>query len=112
MPDRRRVRSGSPFEDRYGFCRALRDGDRVLVAGTAPVFPDGSCPPDVTAQARRCFDIYVAGVLGVVPFLLRVKADTAEPLIFIAILALLFAVRLADYLNRRAQQRAMPTRAA
>ena len=30
-----RVRSGSPYEPTYGFCRARRVGDRVEVAGTA-----------------------------------------------------------------------------
>ncbi len=54
---RRRVSSGSPFEPTIGFSRALRVGDRVLVSGTAPVFPDGSCPDDVALQARRCFAI-------------------------------------------------------
>jgi methionine sulfoxide reductase heme-binding subunit len=37
---------------------------------------------------------YVAGVLGVVHFILRVKADLDEPLVFAAVLALFFAVRL------------------
>jgi enamine deaminase RidA (YjgF/YER057c/UK114 family) len=32
-------------------------GDRVLVSGTAPVWPDGSCDPDPAAQARRCVEI-------------------------------------------------------
>ncbi len=32
-------------------------GDRVLVSGTGPVWPDGSCPDDPGAQARRCFEI-------------------------------------------------------
>ena len=36
-----RIQSGSPYEDRYGFSRALRTGDRVLVAGTAPIPPAG-----------------------------------------------------------------------
>jgi enamine deaminase RidA (YjgF/YER057c/UK114 family) len=53
----RRVSSGSPFEDRIGFSRAVRVGDRVLVSGTAPVWPDGSCDPDPAAQARRCLEI-------------------------------------------------------
>ena len=57
MTTRSRVSSGSPFETTIGFSRAVRAGDRVLVSGTAPVFPDGSCPADVTAQARRCFAI-------------------------------------------------------
>jgi enamine deaminase RidA (YjgF/YER057c/UK114 family) len=54
---RQRVSSGSPYEPTIGFSRAVRVGDRVLVAGTAPVWPDGSCPDDAYAQARRCFDI-------------------------------------------------------
>jgi hypothetical protein len=35
MQDRRLVSSGSPFEPTIGFSRALRVGDRVLVADTA-----------------------------------------------------------------------------
>ena len=35
------VRSGSPFEERYGFCRAIRLGDRIEVAGTAPIPAQG-----------------------------------------------------------------------
>jgi enamine deaminase RidA (YjgF/YER057c/UK114 family) len=57
------VSSGSPWEPAVGFSRAVRVGDRVLVAGTAPVWPDGSCDPDPEAQARRCLEI-VAGALG------------------------------------------------
>ena len=52
-PARRRVASGSPYEEAIGFSRAVRVGDRVLVSGTAPVWPDGSCDPDPAAQARR-----------------------------------------------------------
>jgi enamine deaminase RidA (YjgF/YER057c/UK114 family) len=55
--DRVRISSGSPFEPTVGFSRALRVGDRVLVAGTAPIWPDGSCDPDPEGQARRCFEI-------------------------------------------------------
>jgi enamine deaminase RidA (YjgF/YER057c/UK114 family) len=54
---RKRVSSGSPFEATIGFSRAVRVGDRVLVSGTAPVWPDGSCPDDAETQARRCFEI-------------------------------------------------------
>jgi enamine deaminase RidA (YjgF/YER057c/UK114 family) len=57
VPGRQRVPSSSPFEPSIGFSRAVRVGDRVLVSGTAPVFPDGSCPDDVALQARRCFAI-------------------------------------------------------
>lgn len=60
----RRVSSGSPFEDTIGFSRAVRAGDRVLVSGTGPVWPDGSVDPDATAQARRCFDIVIEALAG------------------------------------------------
>jgi enamine deaminase RidA (YjgF/YER057c/UK114 family) len=55
--DRQRTSSISRFEERFGFSRAVRVGDRVLVSGTAPIWPDGSCNPDPGAQARRCFEI-------------------------------------------------------
>jgi enamine deaminase RidA (YjgF/YER057c/UK114 family) len=54
---RRRIASGSPFEGRIGFSRAIREGDRVLVSGTAPVWPDGSCDRDPEVQAARCIEI-------------------------------------------------------
>jgi hypothetical protein len=56
-PVRHRVSSGSPFEPRIGFSRALRAGRRVLVSGTGPVMPDGSCPETTLDQARRCWEI-------------------------------------------------------
>ena len=55
--ERQRVSSGSPYEPVIGFSRALRVGDRVLVAGTAPVWPDGEVDPDPAAQMRRCIEI-------------------------------------------------------
>lgn len=55
--ERQHIASGSPFESRIGFSRALRVGDRVLVSGTAPVWPDGSCDSDPGVQARRCLEI-------------------------------------------------------
>jgi len=51
------VTAGSPFEASIGFSRAIRVGDRVLVAGTAPIWPDGHCPADVREQTLRCFAI-------------------------------------------------------
>ncbi len=56
------ISSGSPFERTIGFSRAVRIGDRILVAGTAPIWPDGSCPPGVDAQARRCLEIIEAAL--------------------------------------------------
>jgi enamine deaminase RidA (YjgF/YER057c/UK114 family) len=62
MLDRKRVSSGSPYEEPIGFSRALRAGDRVLVSGTAPVWPDGSCDPDPETQADRCLEIIIAAL--------------------------------------------------
>jgi enamine deaminase RidA (YjgF/YER057c/UK114 family) len=39
-------------------------GDRVIVSGTAPVWPDGSCDPDVTAQAERCVELIANTLAG------------------------------------------------
>jgi len=57
MKTRRNISSGSPYEARIGFSRAVRIDDRVLVAGTAPVWPDGRVDPDPYIQARRCLEI-------------------------------------------------------
>jgi enamine deaminase RidA (YjgF/YER057c/UK114 family) len=62
MSSRKNISSGSPFESTIGFSRAVRIGDRVLVSGTAPVWPDGSCNPDPALQARRCLEIIVAAL--------------------------------------------------
>lgn len=62
MTGRKRVSSGSPYEGTIGFSRAVRAGDRVFVSGTAPIWPDGSCPQDAGLQARRCFEIVGAAL--------------------------------------------------
>ena len=59
---RQLVSSGSPWEPVIGFSRAVRIGDRVLVAGTAPIWPDGSVDPDPGLQARRCLEIILAAL--------------------------------------------------
>lgn len=71
MTDRQRTFSGSPFEGTIGFCRAIRIGDRVLVSGTAPIWPDGSCPGDAEVQAARCLEIIVSA-------LERLRASAAD----------------------------------
>jgi len=38
-------------------------GDRVVVSGTAPIWPDGGVDDDPYVQARRCFEI-IATALG------------------------------------------------
>src|SRR6202012_3831948 len=62
--ERSRVGSGSIFEPKIGFSRALRVGDRVQVSGTGPIWDDGSFDADVAAQARRCCEIVVAALAG------------------------------------------------
>ena len=57
MAERRYASSASPYEGPIGFSRAIRAGDRILVSGTGPIWPDGSCDPDVHAQALRCFKL-------------------------------------------------------
>lgn len=57
-----RVHSGSPFEADYGFCRARRIGDRILVAGTAPIQPDGQVAASAYEQMHRCGEIALAAV--------------------------------------------------
>lgn len=55
---RRSCRSASPFEESIGFSRAVRQGQRILVSGTAPIGVDGqTVEGDAYAQARRCFEI-------------------------------------------------------
>jgi enamine deaminase RidA (YjgF/YER057c/UK114 family) len=60
--DRQLVRSGSPYEEPIGFSRAVRVGDRVFVAGTAPSWPDGHVDADVEDQADRCIEIMVTAL--------------------------------------------------
>jgi enamine deaminase RidA (YjgF/YER057c/UK114 family) len=37
-------------------------GNRILVSGTAPIWPDGSCDPDPQRQAQRCIEIIGAAL--------------------------------------------------
>ncbi len=60
--ERRRVSSGSPYEAAIGFARAVRAGNHVLVSGTAPIWPDGSCDADAATQAQRCIEIIAAAL--------------------------------------------------
>ena len=34
----------------------------MVVSGTAPIWPDGSCDPDPGVQARRCIEIITAAL--------------------------------------------------
>jgi enamine deaminase RidA (YjgF/YER057c/UK114 family) len=60
--DRQLIAGVSPFEEIIGFSRAVQVGDRVIVSGTGPVWPDGTVPADPGAQARRCFEMIGAAL--------------------------------------------------
>jgi enamine deaminase RidA (YjgF/YER057c/UK114 family) len=57
--DRQLVSSGSAFEPKIGFSRAVRVGPFISVSGTAPLAPDGgtASPGDLYAQTKRCLEI-------------------------------------------------------
>jgi enamine deaminase RidA (YjgF/YER057c/UK114 family) len=56
--ERQRISSGAALEERYGYSRAVRVGDRVWVAGTAPIMPGDADPPGSPyEQARVCLQI-------------------------------------------------------
>jgi len=58
--ERQLISSGSSWEERYGYSRAVVAGGRVHVSGTAPVMAgDADPPPDPYGQARRCLEILV-----------------------------------------------------
>jgi enamine deaminase RidA (YjgF/YER057c/UK114 family) len=61
---RKLVSSGSPFEPKIGFSRAVRVGPHVAVSGTAPIAPDGgvAAPGDVYGQTRRCLEIIAQAI--------------------------------------------------
>src|SRR5947209_13584535 len=61
---RQQVQTGSPYEPRLGIARAVRVGNIVVVAGTAPLGSDGRTvgPGDAAAQARRCLEIVRAAL--------------------------------------------------
>lgn len=56
---RKSFSSGAPLEPVVGYSRAVRVGDRVVVAGTAAIWPDGSVNLEPAAQAKRCLEIII-----------------------------------------------------
>lgn len=60
---RDRASSGSPYEPLYGFSRAVRVGNSVFVAGTAPIPEPGSALASTPyEQMLRCGDIVTAAL--------------------------------------------------
>jgi enamine deaminase RidA (YjgF/YER057c/UK114 family) len=61
--ERRLISSGSSWEERYGYSRAVVTGTHVHVAGTAPIMPeDGDPPAGPYEQMRRCLEIAEAAL--------------------------------------------------
>lgn len=54
-----RTFSGSSWESKVGYCRAIRVGNHIYVSDTAPVDEAGRvfAPGDAYAQAKHCFEI-------------------------------------------------------
>jgi enamine deaminase RidA (YjgF/YER057c/UK114 family) len=60
----RRISSGSPFEAKIGYSRAVVDGDMVYVSGTTGYdYATMTMPADAAAQARNAFGT-IARALG------------------------------------------------
>jgi enamine deaminase RidA (YjgF/YER057c/UK114 family) len=59
----RRISGYGPFEPVMGYSRAVVAGNHVFVAGTAPIPPDGSEPPEgAYEQTRLCFEIILGAL--------------------------------------------------
>ena len=51
------------MEPILGFCRAVRTGKQIVVAGTAAIEPDGTTTPgDAAAQMERCCAIIAKAI--------------------------------------------------
>jgi enamine deaminase RidA (YjgF/YER057c/UK114 family) len=59
MTERQLVSSGSPLEPEIGFSRAVRIGQHIAVAGTAPISRSGdvAAANNVYEQTKRCLEI-------------------------------------------------------
>jgi enamine deaminase RidA (YjgF/YER057c/UK114 family) len=59
--DKMRVATNAPWAATVGYSRAIRAGNHIYVAGTAPVGEDGAvvAPGDPYRQAQRCLEIIV-----------------------------------------------------
>ncbi|MEM6254885.1 MAG: RidA family protein [Cyanobacteria bacterium P01_D01_bin.156] len=51
--------TGTPWESKAGYCRAMRAGNHIFISGTTPVDHEGNtvAPGDGYAQAKQCFRI-------------------------------------------------------
>lgn len=59
---RRLASTGSPWEPKAGYSRAVRIGGTIAVTGTIGLEPDGSLSPTAGGQARRALAIVLASI--------------------------------------------------
>ena len=59
---RRRASSGSAWEPKVGYSRAVRAGSTIAVTGTVGINADGTFPKTVGEQTRRALDIIRAAL--------------------------------------------------
>lgn len=81
---RQHARSGSPFEERFGFSRGVRSGNVVHIAGTAPIAQsaDESTPDSAYEQMLLCGRIALSALeeLGAEPrHVVRTRMFIADP---------------------------------
>jgi len=84
MKERKRVSSGAKWEPIVGYSRAVRVDNRIHVAGTAAVGPDGAVmyKGDAYSQAKRCLEIIEQALreLGAGPeHVVRTRMFVLEP---------------------------------
>ena len=63
---RTRITSHSPWEPKFGYCRAIRVRDTIAVTGSTAVLPDGRIggKGDAYAQARAALEVIRAAIEG------------------------------------------------
>lgn len=83
MSPPRRSSSGTPWEARFGYARAVRRGSVVAVSPIAAVGRDGRVlAPDALSQARRAFGLLaeaLAGVDATLSDVVRVRVHYVDP---------------------------------
>lgn len=81
--DRSHFHGVSPYESQYGFSRAVRVGDVIHVAGTAPVpEPGGELAAGAHAQMMRCGEIArqaIEGLGGLMEDVVRTRMFITDP---------------------------------
>jgi len=64
QPERRRISSGSPFEEAYGYSRAIVIGDEVRISGTTGYdYARMTMPDDPGEQARNIYATFAAALV-------------------------------------------------